>query len=148
MDGHQSGTLRDALKNGQLQDLEFVSHEESYPDGLDEDSLIQEVTYEAKWKVGKKVSEEQSNNVFKQAKKFMKDFQANKDHSSLFVRIKTESGQIKRTHVDVNREEILEQAFVQNEIVNNFDKPLPQRYSEFRSDMVEKMIDVYRALVG
>jgi len=35
---------------------------------------------------------------------------------------------------------MLEQAFVQNEMVSNFEQPLPPKYNRIRQDMIEKMI--------
>ena len=60
----------------------------------------------------------------------------------MFVRIKAANGQIKRAEVNYDGEEILEQAFVQNEIVTDFDPPLTHRYHAFRDDMLKKMVEV------
>lgn len=60
----------------------------------------------------------------------------------MFIRIKADNGQIKRTEVEHNGDEILEQAFVQNELVSDFEEPLTQRYNEHRNDMIEKMTEI------
>ena len=69
-------------------------------------------------------------------------FRDGEDDTQIFVRIKVANGQIKRTEVHHNGDEILEQAFVQNEIVSEFDPPLTQRYEDFRRDMIQKMVEV------
>ena len=73
---------------------------------------------------------------------FLGGFRGGADDTQIFVRIKADNGQIKRTEVHHNGDEILEQAFVQNEIVNDFDPPLTQRYEAFRQDMIQKMLEV------
>jgi len=148
VDGYQSKTIREALKTGVLQDVEFISHEENFPDGLDEDGIIQEVEHEARWKVKRRVNEEQAKSIFKRIPDFIKGLKGGAAHTQIFVRIKADNGQIKRTEVRHNGEEILEQAFVQNEIVTDFDPPLTQRYEKFRDDMIKKMTDLANGLVN
>ena len=142
IDGHQSRTIREALRTGALQDIEFISHEENHEDGLDEDPIVEEVVHEARWEVKKRVTEDQARTVFGRIGGFLGDFRGGLKHTQIFVRIKAANGQIKRTEVHHNGDEILEQAFVQNEIVNEFDPPLTQRYDTFRQDMIKKMLEV------
>lgn len=148
IDGHQSKTIREALKTGTLQDIEFIGHEENHEDGLDEDPIVEEVVHEARWEVKKHVTEDQAQTIFGRIGGFLGGFRGGADDTQVFVRIKAANGQIKRTEVHHNGDEILEQAFVQNEIVNEFDPPLTQRYEAFRQDMVEKMIAVADAVGG
>jgi hypothetical protein len=143
IDGHQSTTIREALRTGELKDIQFVKHEESFEDGLDEDLVLKEVIHEAKLGVGRKVSDEEATKLFSiTVPKFLNRFKNGIDTAGLFVRIKTPSGQIKRTEIEMNEEEILEQAFVQNEIVTDFDELLSQRHKLVRRDMVSKMIEI------
>lgn len=142
IDGYQSRTIREALRNGILQDIEFISHEENHGDGLDEDPIIDEVVHEARWEVKKRVTEDQARGVFRRIGDFVDGFHGGRDATQVFVRIKAESGQIKRTEVQHNGEEILEQAFIQNEIVSDFTPPLGQRHETFREDMIQKMVEV------
>ena len=142
IDGHQSRTIREALRTGTLQDIEFISHEENHEDGLDEDPIIEEVVHEAKWQVKKRVTEEQARTIFNRIGGFLDGFRGGIDDTQIFVRIKADNGQIKRTEVHHNGDEILEQAFVQNEMVSDFDPPLTQRYEAFRLDMIRKMLEV------
>ncbi len=144
--GHQSKTIREALQTGILQDVEFISHEQNFPDGLDEDGIIEEVEHEARWKIKKRVNDQQAKGIFKRVPDFIKGLKGGVDHTQIFVRIKADNGQIKRTEVQHNGEEILEQAFVQNEIVSDFDPPLTQRYEKFRDDMIEKMTKLANSL--
>ncbi len=140
--GHQSRTIREALRTGTLQDIEFVSHEKNHQDGLDEDPIVEEIVHEAKWQVKKRVTEDQARSTFGRIGDYVKNFKGGADATQIFVRIKADNGQIKRTEVRHNGDEILEQAFVQNEIVSDFDPPLTQRYEAFRDDMIQKMLDV------
>lgn len=140
--GHQSKTIREALNTGVLQDIELVSHDENHEDGLDEEPIVQEVVHEARFEIKRRVSEEQARTVFQRARDFINDFRCGADDTQMFVRIKAASGQIKRTEVNYDGDEILEQAFVQNEIVTDFDPPLTQRYEAFRDDMIQKMLEV------
>lgn len=142
IDGHQSRTIREALRTGALQDVEFISHDENHRDGLDEEAIVEEVVHEARWQVKKRVTEDQARSIFGRIGSFLADFRGGADNTQIFVRIKADNGQIKRTEVHHNGEEILEQAFVQNEIVSDFDPPLTQRYEAFRQDMIQKMLEV------
>ena len=134
------------MQNGTLQDIEFISVEESHDDGLDEDPVVAEVVHEARWKIRRKVTEEQARTIFERALDFAGSFGSKKDHKELLVRIKTESGQVKTTNIDTNGEEVLEQSFVENEIVTDFDKPLAQRYGSFRDDIIGKMVVISAGL--
>ena len=144
--GHQSKTIREALRTGVLQDIELIRHDENYPDGLDEDPIVQEVAHEARFKVKRRVSEDQARTVFEKARNFVPSFRsvqsASADNTQMFVRIKAGNGQIKRTEVNYDSDDILEQAFVQNEFVTDFDQPLTQRYTDFRGDMIQKMLEI------
>jgi hypothetical protein len=140
IDGHQSRTIREALQTGTLQDIEFISHEENHEDGLDEEPIVEEVIHEAKWQVKKRINEDQARTVFARFGDFLAGFRGGVDNTQIFIRIKADNGQIKRTEVHHNGEEILEQAFVQNEMVSDFDPPLTQRYEAFRDDMIQKML--------
>lgn len=142
IDGHQSKTIREALQTGTLQDIEFISHEENHADGLDEDPIIQEVIHEARWEVKRRVNEDQARGIFNRIGEFFEGFRAGAADKHVFVRIKADNGQIKRTEVEHNADEILEQAFVQNEVVSDFNPPLTQRYEDFRDDMLQKMTQI------
>lgn len=142
IDGHQSKTIREALRTGVLQDVEFITHEENHPDGLDEDGIIDEVVHEARWQIKKRVNDDQAQNIFQRVPGYIQDLVGGVDNTQIFVRIKADNGQIKRTEVEHNGEEILEQAFVQNEIVSEFEPPLTQRYEVFREDMIQKMSEL------
>ena len=139
IDGHQSKTIREALQTGALQDVEFVSQEGIHPDGLDEEPLIQDVIHQARWEVKRRVTEDQARGIFGKIGGFLDGFKGDAENTQIFIRIKAENGQIKRTEVEYNADEILEQAFVLNEIVTDFDVPLPQRYDDFRDDLLQKM---------
>ena len=140
--GHQSKTIRDALQTGVLQDVELIGHDENHEDGLDEEPIVREVVHEARFEVKRRVSEDEARTVFGRVRDFIRNFRGGADNTQMFVRIKAANGQIKRTKVNYNGEEILEQAFIQNEMVTDFDPPLTQRYLAFRDDMLQKMVQV------
>ncbi|MEO1610623.1 MAG: hypothetical protein AAFR90_15120 [Pseudomonadota bacterium] len=139
LDGHQSKTVREALRTGVLQDIEFVALDENHDDGLDEDGIVEEVIHEARWNIKRRVSPDEASTLFGRIGGFAQQFQGPPEETKVFIRIKAENGQIKRSEVDLNGEEILEQAFVLNEVVSDFDPVLPQRYEEFRADVIEKI---------
>jgi len=140
IDGYQSRTIRDALRTGTLQDIEFVSHEEDYPDGLDEVSIVREIIHETQWNIKRKVTEDEARSLFGRLRNFVKTLKGGREHTKIFIRIKTDSGQIKRSEIEHDGDGILEQAFVQNEMVSDFEQPLPQKYDCIRQDMIEKML--------
>jgi len=115
---------------------------------LDEEPIVEEVVHEARWEVKKRVTEDQARTIFGRIGGFLGSFRGGAGDTQIFVRIKADNGQIKRTEVHHNGDEILEQAFVQNEVVNEFDPPLTQRYETFRQDMIEKMTAVADAVGG
>jgi hypothetical protein len=145
--GFQSKTLGQALSDGLLQDIEFVEYEESYEDGLDEEKVVKEVVHKATWDIKKKISDEQAKDLFQRAGEYFSSFiKKDEDKAHMFVRVKTDSGQIKRSEVVAETEEVLEQAFIQNEIVTDFDPPLTQRYKEKRPDMICRMLEKLRTI--
>ena len=135
LDGYQSRTVSEAIAKGTLKDVEFVSIEENYQDGIDEQAIIEEVVKEARWTINKKVPASKINALFD----FLKSKKPDGD-VKMFVRIKTDSGQIKSTEVDPDSEQMLEAAFVQNEVVAGFNVPLPARHDNILPQMVEKII--------
>lgn len=148
IEGYQSKTIRDALRDGVLQDVEFIGHEEEFPDGLDESGIVRRVDYEAKWDVRRQVTEDEARKIFGLIPGFSAKAHKDVDINQIFVRIKTSDGQIKRTEVDIEKGEILEQTFVQNELVDNFSQPLPTHYEVFHDDMIRKMIEVEKSVGG
>jgi len=135
--GHQSKTIREALETGTLQDVELVKHDKNYKDGLDEDPIVQEVVQEIRFEVKRRVSGDQLNDLVH--KLLSQNYINGTDITQMFIRIKTANNQIKSTQVDYNNDDILEQAFIQNEAVTDFSNPLPQRYENFHDEMIEKM---------
>ena len=144
--GHQSMTIREALRSGVLQDVELVAQEESHDDGLDEDPIVKEVVHEARFKVKRSVSEDQARKIFSEARSFIPNLGRRTSAARMFLRIKTANGQIKRTEVHNNDKEILEQTFIQHNIVTDFDQPLPQRYENFCDDLLKKMKEIVKKL--
>lgn len=143
IDGHQSSTIRDALKTGSLQDIEFIQSVEEHDDGLDEEPIIKDIVHQAKWEVKQKVSEDEAASVFGKMRGYFRDkFRKGDGDAHMFVRIKTAAGQIKRTEIPDSEEAVLEQAFVHNEFINDFKEPLAQRHEGLRDDVVKKILAI------
>lgn len=141
--GYQATTVGDALKTGLLQDVELVSRDMRYDDGLDEDGVITEVARHVKLAVGRRVTENEAEHVIRQALNMLPQIGKRPNTNQMYVRIKTESGHVRRTEVESREvEHILEAAFVHNEFVDAFDRPLTQRYDTVRQDMLEKMLEI------
>lgn len=135
--GHQSKTIREALKDGILQDIELVGHQE-IPDGFDEKPLVKEITSVMKVYVRKRIADDQTSSVerlihdlFERATGLI--------NPHAVVRIKANTGQIKGAEVARDRVDILEQAFTLNELADKFESPIPQSYDGFYDEMIEKI---------
>lgn len=135
--GYQSKTIREALKEGVLQDIELVGHQE-IPDGFDEKPLIKEITSVIKINVRKKITDDQAPKVAKWIRHLFEREKGIIDPHAV-VRIKANTGQIKGAEVARDRTDILEQAFTLNELADQFRSSIPQGYSGFYEEMVEKM---------
>lgn len=135
--GHQSKTIREALKEGVLQDIELVGHQE-IPDGFDEKPLIKEITSGIKINVRKKITDEQAPKIEKWIRHLFEKRTGLIDPHAV-VRIKANTGQIKGAEVKRDRTNILEQAFTLNELADQFGSPIPQGYNGFYEEMIEKM---------
>ncbi|MCB1562710.1 MAG: hypothetical protein KDJ75_03970 [Alphaproteobacteria bacterium] len=133
--GYQSNTLREALVNNTLQDIEFVKHNVHEDDGIDEHGYVQEEVTRAKLVV-KRGIETDTEDTFIQdvVNKFRQG-----NYEEMYVRIKTRNNQIKTIEVDTEREDILSQYFICNEFINEFDEPLENACLEIRADMVQKL---------
>lgn len=87
--------------------------------------------------------EEEADSVFGKMRGYFRDkFRKGDGDAHMFVRIKTAAGQIKRTEIPDGEEPVLEQAFVHNEFINNFDEPLAQRHDGLRDDVVKKILAI------
>lgn len=146
IDGHQSKTIRDALQRGTLQDIELIAPRANNVDGLDEDPIIEQVTNEFRLTVNRRLSQHAAQQFFSRLYRWA----INRPDvaAQAFVRIKGENGQVKRTEIDPNRDDILEQMFVQNEVVSGFDPPLEQRHNTIRQDMVDRMAEIAMMVGG
>ena len=139
--GCPSKTIGKALQNGTLQDIELISHEKVHDDGLDEEAIVKESVNELRLNVKRKVGRHEMNRLFSEFMRFYNQFSGKSDKTKIYIRIKTPENQTKRTEIR-NVENFLEEAFVQNEMVENFDRPLTQRYENLRTDMIEKMVAI------
>ena len=77
---------------------------------------------------------------------FKDTYRATDGDAHMFVRNKTAAGQIKRTEVPDSDESVLEQAFVHNELINDFGRPLEQRYDGLMDDVVQKILAIPKRL--
>ena len=146
--GFQSKTIRQALETGILQDVQLIGLSENHVDGLDEDPIIENVFSDVRVTVDKRVEGGAARGLFQRIQRIIDSFFPNGgDDVQLFVKIKTEDGQEKRAAVDHN-DDILDQVFVQTEMVSGFDPPLTQRHEEIRPDMIQKMVDLADRIGG
>ncbi|NDW53653.1 hypothetical protein [Aliiroseovarius sp. PrR006] len=135
--GYKSKLLKDVLRTGTIQDVEFVKEEKVFLNGSDEDGEEAESFLSAKFRLQKKVSEEQGRTWFEHLTGWSRNHGYD-ENAKMLVRIKTAFGQIKQTEVDPNGD-ILGSFFVANEQVSGFEEPLPQFYQSPRPDMFEKI---------
>lgn len=139
-EGYCSSTLGDAIASGSLKDIELVRRKLNFDDGLDEDPLVEESEYKATLRVDKKPDRDQAKAFLSKVAGIFKEKFRNEDSTArMFVRIKAPSGQIMTSEVDPDSSEILEQALVLNEVVRDFNAPLPQRHASITDEMIDKM---------
>lgn len=135
--GHKSNTIRMALENGILQDIEFVSHRNKNG-GFDEYNYIKEQKEECQLVIQDKIKP----NAFKKFAIALKNRSDLARFEHMFIRIKDDAdGNIKRAEIDPSTN-FLEDAFIQTELLKDFDTPLEQAHSEIRTDMLYKMIRI------
>lgn len=135
--GHKSNTIRMALENGILQDIEFVSHQ-NRNGGFDEYNYIKEQKEECQFVIQDKIKP----NIFKNLAKTLKNKPDLARFEHMFIRIKDDAdGSIKRAEIDPETN-FLENAFIQTELLKDFDAPLEQAHAEVRADMLSKMIKI------
>ena len=135
--GHQSNTIRRALETGIVQDIELISHKEKSA-GFDEYPFVKEEKEEFQIVLQEKVDP----NKFKE---FVQVLRGKPDYSKfehMFVRIKDDGeGTIKRAEIDPDTD-FLEDAFIQTELLKDFETPLEQAHAGIRDDMVVKMLKI------
>ena len=134
--GHQSNTIRKALETGIVQDVELVSHQEK-SSGFDEYPFVKEEKEEFQIVLQEKIEPNKFSD-------FVKSLRGKNNYSRfehMFVRIKDDEGTIKRTEIDPDTD-FLEDAFVQTELLKDFDSPLEQAHINIRADMLTKMIRI------
>ncbi|GAB0149658.1 hypothetical protein McPS_23980 [Marichromatium sp. PS1] len=130
-----------------LEDIEFVGYK-SESGGLDEDNFITKEVYKTRFMVGRSVDEDQAKNVFRRAFAQAGNFFGDVDSGKFFVRIKSPDGAVKRAELEGGEEVMLEQAFIQSELIEGFDCSLTSRCDDFRFDVIDKMIDLTASLSG
>ncbi|MBY5977257.1 hypothetical protein KUV39_11435 [Phaeobacter italicus] len=139
--GYKSKLMRDVLRTGSLQDVEFVKEEE-YHIGTDENPIRSEQLLSAKFKLQRTVTEQEGRSLFNRLTTWAQT-NGYEEGAKMLVRIKTEFGQVKQTEVDPDGD-ILTSFFVANEQVAGFDDPLPQFYGTPRSDMFQKIESIFQ----
>jgi len=137
--GYPSNTLREAIKDNTLQDIEFVKHSRR-DDGIDEYGYVQEEVTRVKLVVKRGIETSTEDEFFQN---LMNKFRTG-NFEQMHVRIKTRNNQTKTTEVNTNLddEDILSQFFICNEVVNNFEKPLENACLSIRNDMIPKLLVV------
>lgn len=144
--GYASQTIREALKTGELEDIELIEYDRQ--EELDEETHFKEIKHKLNFKVGKKVSTETTKNILENIRDISRNFFKD-EKTHMFIRIKTDTGQIKTTTINENKNgndimsaNILEQAFVRHEKISGFDTKLSDNHKNLRDDVIKKMIDL------
>lgn len=134
--GYQSDTLRNALETGKLQDIEFIATE-TINDGFDEHGYVQEQVKSAKLLINRGIQTDTADNFFQN---IINKFKTG-NYQKMMVRIKTASGQIKQTAIDTDRDDVLSQYFIHNEVINDFNIPLSQTHKTINEEVVDKVLE-------
>ncbi|WP_281662415.1 hypothetical protein [Halomonas sp. Alg239-R46] len=148
IDGFQSKTLQDAMTSGTILDLQLIGHE-TQEQGQDEADLIRETSKQIKWDVRRQVDAEGAHRLLRLAFDKVRGWEdVEADNKELLVRLQSNEGQIKTVEVEMGdgdleevTQEALENAFMLNEKVSDFETPLTQNYTSIRDDMVTKLIE-------
>ncbi len=150
--GYPSDTIGEMLKTGKLQGFEFVKEKE-VEDRWDETPLLEIQKTSNLFKVSKHAKFENLADLLKFGQEKWREFSGNKETSQMFLRIKTDQGQSKMTHIDSQTidsaeftNDVLEQAFIKNEKIEGFSVKLSQWYSTVRPDVLEKMSKIANSL--
>lgn len=134
--GHQSNTIRRALETGIVQDIELIAHVKK-SEGFDEYDFIKEKKEEFQFVLQEKVKP----NIFKNLVDKITIQQPYSRFENMFVRIKDHEGTIKRAEIDPATD-FLSDAFIQTELLKDFEKPLDQAHASIRDDMLSKMLRI------
>ncbi|MEL6645775.1 MAG: hypothetical protein AAFQ79_17725 [Pseudomonadota bacterium] len=138
--GVGSRTLGEAIARGTFQDVEFVKMFET-PAALDEGIEVHPIESQ-RWDIRRQTSLETAGRIIENLGRRFREF-ADGEESEMFVRVKSNSGQIKRTEI-VDLENPLEQVFVENRFLSDFAEPLPSRYEEPNDEVLAKLLDYVR----
>lgn len=133
--GHTNHTIAEALNSGKLEDIEFVSHE-IIEEGHDEYGYIKEEVQKATFVIKRGVTTDAAETIFTRARNKFR----NGNFDKMFVRIKTNKGQIRRTEIDDSHEDIMSQYFYHSEVIKDFETPLEQTHEEINDEVVNKIL--------
>lgn len=148
IDGFQSKTLEQAMTSGTILDLQLIGHE-AQEQGHDEEDLVRETSRQIKWDVRRQVDAEGARRLIRLGVDRVRGWEdVEADSKELLVRLQSNEGQIKTVEVKMGdgdieeaTQEALENAFMLNEKVSNFEIPLTQKYDEIRADMIAKLVE-------
>ena len=150
LDGYQSTTLGEALDRGILQDIELVRVDKHYSDGIDEDaSGVDESIHSVSLRPKPDASKSQVVSMVRRIGSFRNRHFGEHPDTQAYIRIKTNDGQIKRSEIhNMDRDAVLEEAFVHNEIVKGFRNQLRTTYEEPSKEMASKLAEIGGRLCG
>jgi hypothetical protein len=144
--GYQSQTLRQALISGILEDIQFVSHELKDDNGFDEYNYIDEQIKQVNLKVSKKIEGDRASIFFGNV---LDRFKSG-NYEKMYVRIKSDDDKISCQELDVDidleKQDILDQFFIQSKCIKEFSAPLLQSHHHIRQDMILKMINMMHGM--
>ena len=150
LDGYQSITVREALDTGRLRDIELVKVVKDYDDGIDEEaSGVDELIQSAVLKARNDASKRQIHGMLGRIRAFKNTHFGENSDTQTYIRIKTGDGQTRRAEIhNTDRDAVLEEAFVHNELVRNFEFPLRTTYMEPLAEMERKLVEIGDRLCG
>ena len=150
LDGFQSITIKEALDTGRLRDIEFVKVVKDYGDGIDEEaSGVDELIQSAVLKARNDASRGQVHGMLGRIRAFKNSHFGENTDTQTYIRIKTGDGQTRRAEIhNTDRDAVLEEAFVHNELVNDFSYDLRTTYTEPLTEMASKLKKIGEQLCG
>jgi hypothetical protein len=140
--GYQSQTLRQALTQGTLEDIQFVSHEIKDGDGFDEYKYINEKVKQVNLKISKRIEESNASAFFASVLSLFND----EKHQEMYVKIKSDDGKVNcqkiNTDIDLEKQDVIDQFFIESKCISDFSPPLIQSHRRIREDMLSKMLHI------
>jgi hypothetical protein len=139
--GHPSQQLRDDLNAGTLSEIELVRVNLEHGD-FDEEGYLQEESRTVRLRARARLRGVDALRVINR----VRGRAHAEGYSSLRVRFKRDVGNTRTVDVPTIREDAGDVRYVRYERVADFERPMEQSVSDFRDDMIEKMLTLLRPI--